>query len=431
LNKKADEYRDIELEETTGGGGGISLRSLRTFDSFKNPVYRLYYGAMLGQWSSMNMQMVARSLLIYRITGSAAILGAMSLAHAIPTLFLSLFGGAYADRVQKKYVLLVSQVGSAVVSLGVALTLAVGYLGPENPGSYWVLAVSAVIQGTIMGFMMPSRAAMIPEIVSEEQIMNAVSLSNLGMNTFRLMGPALAGFLVEAFDFESVYYIATVMYLISTVCVVLMPRTSKMTIRGSSALADIFAGLRYIRREKIIFLILVFTILGTICGMPFMFLIPVFTEDILKVGASGLGLVMSFSGIGAISGSLILASLPNRRRGLMMLLCGMIMGLALTGFAFSHWWYLSLGFIIFVGLGQTTQMATGNTLVQYYADPDYRGRVMSFHMMGIGFASFGTFFAGLLSESIGVQWSIGGLALIFALICIMGLTFVSRLRKLD
>jgi MFS family permease len=433
MNKQADEYRGTgtEPEEVEVSGGGISLRGLKTFDSFNNPVYRLYYGAMAGQWFAMSMQLVVRSLLIYRLTGSGAILGGMALAHAIPTLLLSLFGGAVADRVQKKYVLVAGQVGSAVISLVVALALTFGYLSKENPGSWWLLIATAALQGVIMGFMMPSRQAIIPEIVGERQVMNAISLNNMGMNTFRLVAPALAGFLVDAFNFAVIYYLTTIMYLLATLCAVFLPRTSKMTIRGSSALTDILEGLQYVRRETTVLIILVFTLIGIICGFPFQFLLPMITEDILKVGATGMGLLLSISGLGAILGSLVLASLPSRKRGGMMLLSSLIMGLALTGFAFSHWWYPSLVIAVFIGLGQTGVMTLGNTLVQYYADADYRGRVMSFHMMGIGFASLGTFFAGILSESVGVQWSIGGLAMILALVSIVGLLFIPRLRKLD
>jgi MFS family permease len=431
VNKKADEYSNIELEETTGGGGGISLRSLRTFDSFKNPVFRLYYGSMLGEWSSMNMQQVARSLLIYRITGSGAILGAMSLAHAIPNLFLSLLGGVIADRLQKKYILLVGQVGAIILSLGIALTLTLGYLGPERPNSWWILVVAAVLQGILMGLIMPSRQAIIPEIVGEKQLMNAISLTNVGMNTFQIVAPAMTGFIIDAFSFQAVYYTATVMYLISTLCIILMPTTRGATVRGSSALADIFEGLRYIRYEKILLTILAFHIFGIICGMPFMFLMPIFTEDVLKVGASGLGIIMSVAGAGALTGSLVIAYMPNRKRGLMWLFGSLIRGLALVFFSFSGLWYLSLPLVFFIGLGQSANMTLGNTLIQYYADADYRGRVMSFHMMGSGFASFGTFFAGMLSDSIGVQWSIGGMAMLFILASFTMLTATPRLRKLD
>ncbi len=379
----------------------------------------------------MHMQMVARSLLIYRITGSGAILGGMALAHSIPLLLLCLPGGAFADRVQKKYILLFGQVGSAVVSLGVALALTLGYLSEDVPGSWWILIVSAVVQGAIMGIIMPSRQAIIPEIVSEEQLMNAISLNNMGMNFFRLVGPALAGFIIDASDFYVVYYIMTGMYLMAAVCVVFLPQTRAMTVQGSSTLMDVLDGIRYIRRETTILLILVFTLFCTIFGLPYMFLMPMFTEDILKVSATGMGLLISVSGFGAILASLVLASLPNRKRGGMLLLSGLIFGLALVGFAFSPYWYLSLTLIIFVGMGQTGQMALGNALVQYYVDANYRGRVMSFIMMGIGLASLGAFFGGMLSEALGVQWSIGGLAMALVLISIMMSTFSPRLRKMD
>ena len=132
-----------------GGVGRISLRR-QTFSSLKNPVYRLYYGAMLGQMAAMNMQLVARGFLVYDLTGSKAILGGLTLAATIPMLFLSLFGGVIAERVQKKYVLLAGQASSAVVALGVALALTLGYLSREHAGSWWILVVASVfgIKGT-------------------------------------------------------------------------------------------------------------------------------------------------------------------------------------------------------------------------------------------------------------------------------------------
>ncbi len=142
-------------------------------------MYRLYFGALLGQMAAFNMQMIARSLLIWRLTGSAAILGAISLANAIPLLLLSLFGGVIADRVQKKYVILLGQLGSAVVALGVALALTFGYLSPEVSGSWWILVVASVFQGTIFGLMMPSRQAILPEIVGDEHLHDGVGIGQL------------------------------------------------------------------------------------------------------------------------------------------------------------------------------------------------------------------------------------------------------------
>lgn len=407
------------------------MPDIKTFRSLKNPVFRLYFIGMIGQWVSMNMQMVARSLLIYRISDSGAILGLASLANAIPMILVSLWGGAIADRLQKKSILFFSMAASALVSLAVAFALTTGVLSPDREDSWWILIVTAIIQGIIMGLMMPSRQSIISEIVEHDEVLNAVSLNMMGMNTFRILGPAAAGFLVDAFDFHVVYYISGGMYGLAAVCMMLMPKTGKTVLQGESALQDIVDGISYIRKEKTIMLILVATLFVMMCGMPLMQLLPMITDDILNVGASGMGMLLSVSGVGAIVGSLILASIPSKKRGIIMLTGGIVMGSALTVLAFSKWWAISLAVVVFVGLGQTGHRASGNSLVQNYTEPEYRGRVLSFMMMGIGFSSLGTFFAGLLAESVGIQWSIGGLALLLVLASVILFVATGRLRKLD
>ena len=403
----------------------------KTFASFKNPVYRLYYLSMVGHWSSMNMQMLARNLLVYRITGSGAILGILALANAIPMILVTLPGGVLADRLQKKTVIQVGQVASAIVSLGTTLALVFGYLSPEHPDSWWVLAVSAILQGAVLGIIMPSRSAIISEIVGPDHLMNAISLNNLGMNVFRILSPALAGFLIDVIDFWAVFAIMTAMIVMSWVCIMLVPPTRVKTVEGGNSLADILEGWRYLRSQKTILYVLLFTVTATILGAPYAQLLPMFTEDILKVSATNMGVLITVSGIGAMIGSLILASLSNRKRGLIMLFAGLIMALALVGFSFSRWWFLSLGLIVFIGLGSSGQMALGNSLVQYYSDATYRGRVMSFFMLGFGFSSLGAFFAGILAEGVGVQWSVGSMSIILIIITIMALSMVPRIRKLN
>ena len=420
-----------------GGGAGLSLRNLRTFSSFKNPVFRLYYGAMMGQMAAMNIQMMARSLLIYEITGSGTILGVMALANAVPMLFFSLFGGVIADRVQKKYVLLVGQVSSGLISLGIALSLVFGFLGDSSAGSWWILVVASLLQGTIMGLMMPARQAMIADIVGGEQLMNAVALNTFGMNLNRLMMPALAGFFIDGFGFESIYFAMTGMYVIAVGFISLMPKTGTVSLRGRGAMHDVMDGLKYVRHEKTLLMILIVTFFTVLFSMSYMMLLPVFTVDIYGVGAKGMGILISVSGIGAMAGSIFLASMPNKRRGLMFILGSLILGLSLVGFSFSSYWFpsyawpLALGFIVFVGIGQTARMTLGNTLLQYYVKDEYRGRVMSLYMMEFGLTSFGVFFAGILTDIIGVRWSVGGLAIALVVLSIYMLIFMPKLRNLD
>jgi len=408
-----------------------STLSRRTFSSLKNPVFRLYFGALLCHRASMNMQMVARSLLIYRLTGSAAILGAVFMANALPLLLLSLFGGVIADRVHKKHVLIIGQAGSAAIALGIALSLSLGYLSQDRSGSWWILMVASLLQGAIMGLMVPSRQAIIPEIVDKEQIMNAVALNAMGMNIFRLIAPAAAGFLIDAIGFKAVYYTMAGIYLLAVVCIFYMPLTGTIRIGGGGAFASIKDGFTYVFRETTVLLILVFVLFIVLLSRPYIMMMPIFADDILKVGASGMGVLLSVSGVGALVGSLILANLFSKRRGLLLLASGFILGLSLLCFSFSKSWYLSLGLISIVGVGHAARMTLGNTLLMYYTEDKYRGRVMSLYEMDHGLTSLGTFGAGLLTEAIGVQWALGGFAILLVLLSVLALAFVPRVRNLQ
>jgi MFS family permease len=435
MNNNLDQFRDISADAGQPGRrpGGLSGWSRKAFASFGNPVYRLYYFSMVGHWSSMNMQMLTRNLLVYRISTSGAILGVLALANAIPMILLTLPGGVLADRLQKKTVIQACQVASIIVTLLTTLALVFHYLSPEKPDSWWVLVVSAILQGAIQGFMMPARAAIVSEIVGPDHLMNAISLNNLGMNVFRILSPALAGFLIDAIDFWAVYAIMTAMIVMSWVCILFVPPTRVKTIEGGNSLNDVVEGWRYIRGQKTLMLVLIFTVVATIFGAPYSQLLPMFTEDvnILHVSATDMGLLIMVSGMGAMIGSLILASLSNRKRGLIMIFAALMMSVALVGFSFSKMWYLSLFLMIPIGMGSSGQMALGNSLVQYYSDAAYRGRVMSFFMLGFGFSSLGAFFSGILAEGVGVQWSVGSLAILLVIITVLSLAFVPRIRKLD
>ncbi|HUV43636.1 MAG TPA: MFS transporter [Dehalococcoidales bacterium] len=427
-----DEYRGSGVGwGPAGGGWRNTLRNLKTFSSLKNRVFRIYFVAMLCQTAPMHMQMFARSFLVYQLTGSAAILGALALANAVPMLLLSLFGGVIADRVQKKHVVFAGHIVSAAVSLGVALTLTTGYLSVENTGSWWVLMVASAFQGAIMGLTMPSREAIIREIVTAEQLLNAISLNTMGMNSLRLFAPGLTGILIDVFDFDSVYYVMTGLYLLAALFMAILPHTSRTTTGSVNVLAEVKEGFRYIRGQTTILFVLLFLLLGIVLSMPYSLLMPVFCVDILKVDVKGMGILLSVSGAGAVFGSLVLASLPNKKRGLMMLGSTLLLSLALTAFSFSASWNASLALIIFVGLGQSGQMTLAGTLIQYYVDPAYLGRVMSILMMQFGLISFSTFAAGLLTEVVGVQWAVGGFAMGLILLSVLVLAFVPRLRNLD
>ncbi len=413
------------------GREGMSLRNLRTFDSLKNPAYRLYWTNMMGYTAGMNMEILARNLLIWELTESPTILGLKSLALALPMLVFSLLGGVIADRILKNHVILAGQLVSAAISLSIALSLTFGYLGFDDSGSWWILIVAAAGQGTVMSLMMPSRQAMVYEIVGGEQVLNAVSLNTAAMSGMRVLGPALAGFLIDTVDYANTYFIITGLYLVSSLLILFLPRTSPTALGGQGAISNIKAGIDYVRQEKVLLIILLFGLVGIILATPYMTLMPIVASEILGVGATGLGLLMMFIGIGAIAGSLVLASLPDRNRGRLLLISAVCLAVSLIGFAFSTTWYVSLSLLILVGIGQTGLIATAVTVLQDYSRDEYRGRVMSIFMMEVGLMGLGGFAAALITEVVGVQWVIGGAAMALASLSVLAAAFVPRLRNLD
>lgn len=410
----------------------MSFRNLRTFSSLGNRDYRYYFGTVTLQTTAMYMQTIVRSLLVYRITGSVALLGTVALISAIPEIAFSLFGGVLADRIPKKLVLIFGQAAYAAASLIVAICITVGYISPEHPESWWILAVTAFFRGGVLGIVMPSRQAIISELVGPDLLMNALSINNLVRNVSRLLSPALAGVLIDVVGFEAVYYIMTLMYLIAICLTLPLPLTGTVKRTGiTHPFAEITDGLKYVWKENVLFTILIMTMFITLMSSPYMQLLAVFTDDILKVGATGLGVLVSASGAGAMAGTLVLASLPSRRRGLMLFTSGGILGLALTGFSFSSIWGLSLVLMAIVGFGQTGRMLLSNALLQSYSEEGYRGRVMSIYLMESGISTVGVFFAAMLAEVTGVQWAVGGLAILLSAGCLLGLFLQPRLRMLD
>jgi MFS transporter, DHA1 family, staphyloferrin A biosynthesis exporter len=404
---------------------------LKTFSSLRTPGYRLFFFGMLGQFAAVNMQMIANSLLIYRLTGSSALLGTMSLANAIPMLILSLFGGAIADRVQKKRLLIISLVCSAIISFGTAMALHTGILSKENEGSWWILVFISALQGTILGITMPARQALIPELVSRDQAMNAVALNMLGMNVLSLAAPAVAGFLIDAFDFQAVYFTMAGLNIYAIIFMLFIRHTSRISAHSTNILGDVKKGFNYIRHDRTILLVLGFTLFVVVLSMPYQQLLPIYVDKILNVGATGLGVLSSVSGAGALVGSLLIAALPNKRRGLVLLIGGLVSGASLIAFAFSSVWTLSLVFIIFVGLGSTIRGTISGALLQSYTESGYMGRVMSVFMMQWGIVSLCTFMAGMMAEVFPVQWVVGGFAMVLIFITILSYAFSPRLRKLE
>ena len=429
----------------------------RTFESFQSPAYRWYWGGMMGQMAAMNMQMVARAWLVYELTDQYVMLGLMMLANAGPMLLLSLFGGVIADRMQKKRILLVGQAASAGVALSVAIAIFVGTISLEDGTGVGFLIATSAVHGLIMGFMMPSRQAIIPELVGTRRLMNAVALNAAGMNINRLAAPGAAGLLIALFGVQTVYLAMTGMYVVAIALIAMLPATSTFTGRRG-AWGDLVEGLRYVKSNTLVLALLTLTMLSVSLSMPIMPLMPAFAKDIQIVEPGSydwiaslpligvllsdiprlftessfrLGLLMSISGVGSLVGSLLVASMRNRNRGSIFLWSTPFLGLLLALYAFTSSFELALLVCIGIGLGQSARMALSNGLVQYSVDDEHRGRVMSFYMMEIGVSNVVVFAVAALAETIGIQWAVAGSALLLLPVTLIYYVFIPSVRRLQ
>ena len=419
-----------------------------TFAALKIPDYQIYFGALLMQMSAMNMQMVARSWFMYELTGSAAMLGAVGLGSAFPMLTVSLFGGVLADRIRKRSILIAGQFASALVALGIAVFITLGTIS-------WIhLFVAAFLQGLVMALMMPARQALIYELVGENTLMNAIALNNAAMNLIRLTAPAFAGFFIALWNIEGVYYMMAVLYVTGFMFAIRLPQTGTAQPRKTGTIQELKEGLRYIQHNANVLAILILTLMATILSMPYLFLLPIFAKDIFFVDVSTFGkvtsvpfigslflalaessarqgLLISTSALGALAGSLTVASMSSRRRGLLFLISLFVASIALVCFSATSSYVLALITFVPLGLGQAGRMALSNTLLQSNTDDSYRDRVMSVYMMNWGVTMVGVFFISILADILGVRLAVGGAAGLLAIIAVYYLFFTPRIRHLD
>ncbi len=383
----------------------------------------------------MNMQMFIRGWLVFELTGSFAALGIMSLANGASGLVTALFGGVIADRVrQKKHVVQIGQGLNAVVVLIVGVLLATDLLRFPH------LVVAALVQGAVMNTMMPSRQALTPEILGMERMMNAIALNTMGMNAARLLMPGFAGWMVGALSggagiaaAQWVYYMMVGLYLWSILFLFKVKVADRVAPEGGNApaLQDLAAGFRYAWGAPTIRMLLLCNFLMVLFSMTYFMLLPGFAKDVLDTGPARLGLLTSISGVGSLIGSLVIASLPNRRRGLVLLLSSLLLGVALVAFSISTSYWLSVGILTIVGLGQAGRMSLSNVLVQAYVEDEFRGRVMSIYMMEFSLMSLGIFLIGLLANTVGPQLAVGGSAVGLVIMSLVLLLFVPAYRRLD
>jgi MFS family permease len=361
--------------------------------------FRLFFGgqtiSLVGTW----MTRIATAWLVYRLTGSALLLGMVGFVGQIPTFLLTPFAGVIVDRADRRQVLVWTQALAMVQSLALAvLTLTHRITIGE------VLGLSA-FQGLINAFDMPGRQAFMVQMVEDRSdLSNAIAINSSMVNVARLVGPSLAGLVIAAssegwcFLIDGVSYIAVILSL-------LMMRVHVAEVRRAAAgmLHQLHEGWSYVSSFTPVRTILLLFGLVSLMGMPYMVLMPIFAAKVLHGGAHTLGFLMGAAGAGALVSAFSLV-LRRSVRGLtrMIPISAVVFGSGLVAFGFSRWMWLSMVLMVFVGFGMLQGMTASNTIIQTLVPEDKRGRVMSYYTAAfVGMAPWGSLLAGSMAHWIG------------------------------
>jgi MFS family permease len=363
--------------------------------------YRLFFTgqsiSLIGTW----LTKVATAWLVYRLTGSAWLLGVVGFAGQIPTFLLAPLAGVLVDRWNRRRVLLATQT-LAMLQSAMLATLALG-----GVIRIWEVVALSVLQGLIDAFDMPVRQSMLVGMVDDRaDLPNAIALNSSMVNAARLLGPAVAGVLIAAVGEGWCFFIDAVSYAAVILSVLLMregarPSAPKVT----RVLHEMAEGFRYVSRSPPIRSLLLLLAITGLAGRPFAVLLPVIAREVMHGGAGTLGTLQATAGVGALAGALYLASRTSVvGLGRVVVASAVLFGLGLIAFSMAHVLWLSMPLLLLAGTGMMLQTAASNTIIQTVVDEDKRGRVMSLLVMSLfGTVPLGSLIAGALATRIGAE----------------------------
>ncbi|MCP4750897.1 MAG: MFS transporter [Proteobacteria bacterium] len=374
--------------------------------SLKNKNFRKLWLGMFFSINAMQMTGIASGWLVYTMTESPFALGLVSASSGIPLILFSLFGGAVADRVRKRNLLLVTQ--SNLCLLTIVLTALIF----TDVVALWHLILASILSGLILSFNMPTRQAFIMELVKDDELTNAIALNSTAGNICRIASPAVAGVLLKLIGIPGVYCVIAVSYGIAVLSLVLIPSSKSAASKPKIALIkDVVEGLRYVKGNSILFALLIIAFVPIIAASSYITLMPVFAKSIFKAGETGFGLLLSAGGIGALCGTTLIASLGDfQRKGALMLLAGIIFGSSLFVFGLLSSLIPAMVCLFFVGGGGSMFMTLVMSLIMSNTPKDLTGRVMSIFIMTYGLMPLAGLPSGALAEVYGapIVVSVGG-----------------------
>lgn len=396
------------------------------FRSFENKNFlRLWLGTVF-LMGATQMQMLVRGYLTYELTESDWLVGIVSAGGTLSVLLFALFGGALADRVERRRLIQVGQTVNALLAVAVGVAIHLGVI------AWYYLLAAAILQGIMWSFLAPARQAFVPQLVGTQNLGNAIALSASGMSATAVIAPSIAGVLYSLIGPAPVYFVITAMSAVAVLLTTSIPNMPLERIgTRPSMLSDILDGVRYIMRSPFILTLLLFGLSMVVVVMPYRFLMPVYVVEVYGRGSDALGLLLSIVGIGSLAGSLVIASVGKWRRGLLLLGGGFAAGLALLTTSAIPFYLLAAPFMLLLGLGDAANRSLNQTLIMENMDDAYRGRVMSLWMMNFGLMGAGILPASFLSDAFSPRIAFASMGAGITVITLLLFILHRRLRSVQ
>ncbi|HXK22481.1 MAG TPA: MFS transporter [Myxococcota bacterium] len=378
------------------------------WELFRLGTYRWLFVSNMTFFLAMQSQALVRGFLAFRLTGSEFALGGVSFAVAVPMLLVSPVGGVLADRVDRRRLILSAQ-GIVLASESTVLAL---YLTGRL--QFWHLLGAALVVGCVIPLMMPARQAIVANLVGRERLSGAVALNITGMNTARVVGPALGGVLILGDDVRLAYATGIAIHLTALVCMMRIgPARPAESARKAPAWSNWIEGLEYLARNRLVAMLLLFGLVPMFLGMPFQQLLPAFAQRVWPVGSKGLGLLSAVVGLGGVAGSLFVAGRDVGLRRLRLQLGSMLgFGVLLAAFCWTPNFAAALALVFLANVFASIFGTLNSTAIQLLIPDEIRGRVSSFLMMSYSLPLLGVLPISYLAGKFGLQPAVSGAALL-------------------
>jgi len=380
------------------------MKSFKPFSALTYRNFRLFWFGQMISLSGTWMHSAAQGWLVFKLTNSPFYLGLAGSALSMPILLFTMAGGVAADRFFKRNIILTAQIILMFLTLLLAIMVSTGIV------TVWHVLVISFLIGTANSFEIPARQSFFVEMVGRENLMNAIALNSAAFHAARMIGPTIAGVIMGFFGLSACFYLNSLSFL-ATITGLLKMRFKPEEIKttpGAGLKKDFNEGLRYIFNDPKVYTLILSSGIISFFGFPYATFLPVYARDILKTGATGLGILMGSAGAGAFVGAITLIIRGDfSNKGILLTVSSIAFSIALLVFSISATAWLSYLMLFLVGFCAISQVATANSMLQLAVPDKLRGRVMSsFTTVFLGMTTIGNFSLGSLAYYAGTKYAL-------------------------